>query len=301
MDFVFITDLHFRNSSNVRVGDLLLDLKSKLQFVVDYSNNNNATILIGGDVFDKPSVPDIVKNTLGPVFLQASSIPMSILGNHDQLYGNNEFQDKTSYQLWCSHNVLKSFDNQTIDLGECIITNELPVINRGKPQIVVYHGFLNQEDGHYTFHFQDIHSNVTDQVYILLGHDHCEYEPLAFTSNVKIFRPGSFNRQTRDEESMRQPKILHIRVKGGKLQYKMVEIATARPSSEIFKTKLTNVTKAQRHETYEDIISKIRNANATEMSLEQALQQISEPDVCTYALNLLKEHRLNAQHERNNL
>jgi len=299
-EFVFITDLHIRNSSNVRTGDFVQDIYDKLSFVVDYANEHNATILIGGDVFDKPSVPDIVKNKLAPLLRKCIYKPISIFGNHDLLYNSEEYIEKTSYETWVSHGLLEPLDGKTVELEDCIITNEVPVISRGKPQLVLFHGFLNKDDGRNTFLFQDI-AGCSDKTYILLGHDHTVYEPLKFSDNIKIFRPGSFLRQTREDASMRIPELMHIRVNEGKLQYKMVSIETARPAEEIFKTKLRNVTKAQQRETYEDIINQIRNANVGEMSLQQALQQVAAEDVCNYATKLLTERRIENQHNREKL
>lgn len=298
--FVFITDTHFRNSSNVRTGDLIQDLASKLEFVVAYANDVDATILIGGDLFDKPSVPDVVKNTLAPILMKAKYTPIAIFGNHDLLYNNEEFLNRTSYETWASHGIIKSLDNEVIEFEDCVLTNQAPFITKGKPQIIMFHGFLNKEDGRNTFLFQDV-AGVEDQTYVLLGHDHVAYEPMQYSANIKFFRPGSFNRQTRGDESMRIPELIHIRVNEGRFQFKMVPITTARSQDEIFVTKLKNVTKAQQRETYEDIINQIKNANSGELSLQQALEQVATEDVCNYALRLLNEKRLEDQHNKGNL
>lgn len=299
-EFVFITDLHFKNSSNVRSGDLLNDLATKMDFVVNYTNQYNATLLIGGDIFDKPSVPDIVKNRLAPLLLKLVNKPLAISGNHDRLYDNDDFINKTSFQTWVTHNVISSLDNTTVDFGECFVSNETPIIQRGKPQIVLFHGFLNQEDGRNTFHYQDISPTLTDKVFLLLGHDHCVYDPIEIGS-VKIFRPGSFCRITRDETSNRVPSLLHIRVQDGKLKYKVVPISNSRPYDDVFKTKLKTITKSQQADTYEDIISQIRNANVGELTFEQALLQVSDDEVTNYAMTLLQESRNNKQFDRNKI
>lgn len=301
MDFVFITDSHFKASSNVRSGEYLEDLAVKLQYVVAYCNKHNAILLHGGDFFDKPSVPDVVKNRILPILMGLKTKCYIVSGNHCLLYNSQEFNYKTSYQTFVSAGLFHDMDNSTVDLGECIITNETPIINRGKPQLVLFHGFLNQEDGKNTLYFQDIANDIQDKVYILLGHDHTVYEPLQYSSNVKIFRPGSFSRQTREDASIRMPELLHIRVQDDSLQFKTKLIETARPAEEIFKTKLKNITKSQQRETYDDIIRQIRNAGAGEMSLSQALQTVAGEDVCEFAEKLLTDKRLSEQHNNNNL
>lgn len=303
MDLVVITDTHFKNSSNNRTGSLLEDQFNKLNYVVEYCNKCNALLLHAGDIFDKPSVPDIVKNTLVPVLTKLNRGPMiTINGNHDRLWNNDENLSKTSYGVWVTHNIIQSVDNKTIDLGPCIITNEVPVINRGKPQIVLFHGFLNIDDGKNSFYYQDINSNIEDQVYIVLGHDHSAYDPLEFKSNIKIFRPGSFTRMTRDETSMRTPQLLHIRVNDdtGKMQFKMVNIES-RPAIEIFKAKLTNVTKAQQRESYDTIIAQIRNASKSTMTLEEAVKQVASEEVQEYLFKRIKSQELENQFNKNNI
>ena len=302
MDFVVITDTHFKSSSNNRTGSLLEDQKAKLQWVVNYCNEHNAVLLHAGDVFDKPSVPDIVKNSLAQVLRGLNSHKfIAINGNHDRLWDNNDSIDKTSYGVWRSHGLMSDMNGMTLDLGECFLTNQVPLINRGKPQIVLFHGFLNIDDGKNSFYFQDISANITDQVYIVLGHDHVEYDPLEFQSNIKIFRPGSFTRLTRDDTSMRVPKLLHIRIRDGRMQYKLVSITAARPAEEIFKAKLTNVTKAQQRNTYEEIISQIRNASKTSMTLEEAICQVADESVQNYLFRRIKSHALDKQFNKEEL
>ena len=98
MEYIFITDLHFNSSSNVRTGEFLSDLTSKLSYVVEKSNEWDATILIGGDIFDKPSVPDFVKSELIKTLKLAKHTPWAIYGNHDSLFNNVEKNFKTSLE-----------------------------------------------------------------------------------------------------------------------------------------------------------------------------------------------------------
>lgn len=297
-DFVFITDLHICSSSRVRNGDVLEDIAAKLKFVVDYCNANEAILLCGGDLFDKPSVPDYVKSRLAPILKELTHDFYSVAGNHSRLYDNPEFNYKTSYDVWRSHGILKDLDSvEGVDLGNVFLTGQLPVKTRGKFQIVVYHGFLNQEDGRNTLHFDDIQTE--DNTYVLLGHDHVEYEPVQYKENIKIFRPGSLLRGIRQDAQYRNPQMLHIRV-NGKLQYKMVPIK-CRDFSEIFKTKEAKVTQSQKHSTYEDIINQIRNAAQGDLSFEQAISQVADPEVVEFSKRLLTQANQENSNKRQNL
>lgn len=290
-DFVAITDLHLSSHSNVRTGDVLEDVSSKLEWVIKYCNDNDALLLIMGDVFDKATVPDLVKNRIFPIFKQAKYTPITIPGNHDELYGSTDFMFKTSYQTMVSAGLIENLNDVEFKIidGVCL-TSRLPLVNRGIPQIVLYHGFLNIEDGKNTLHFTDI--NTEDNCVICLGHDHVVYEDLQFTSNVKIIRPGSFLRGIRNDTQQRIPQLVHIRLIDGKLKTKKVPIK-CRNWEEIFKTKEEKTSKAELHKSYEDIISQIRNAQVADITFAQAMKQVAEPDVVEYALQLLEEENLN--------
>ena len=298
-DFVFICDLHITGQSKVRSGDVLEDIANKLEYVVSYCLANKATLLIGGDVFDKPSVPDYIKSRLAPILMKLRGDIYCVAGNHSRLYDNPEFNYKTSYNVWESHGVIKDLDSiEGVDFNEVYLTGQKPIITRGKPQIVVYHGFLNQEDGRNTLYYTDI--QTTDPTYILLGHDHVEYEPLQYTSNVKIFRPGSFLRGIRQDAQYRTPIMVHIRANGEKLSFKNVPIQ-CRDFNEIFKTKEAKVTKAQVADTYDNIISQIRKAQQADLTFDQAVSQVADPDVKEFIMNLHEQAKIDNQHKRQNL
>lgn len=294
-NFCFITDLHFTNSNKTRTGSLLEDLCNKLKSVVDYCNLNKCTLIIGGDVFDKPSVPDMVKNSVYPILSQLKTDCYAIPGNHDLLYNNEEYLYKTSYQTLVSSGLVKDFNKQIIDLGECYLSNVCPIEDMDKPIIFVKHAFLNQEDDQWTLHYQDIKVKNT-KVVCLLGHDHIVYEPLQYTPNVTIIRSGSFIRGIRAQEHERIPQILHITVDNGNLSYYTVNILSARDPKEIFTTKEAKVaSKSEISDKYEDIINKIRNAQVTNMTFEQALQQVADDETVLFTIKLLEQSRLEKQ------
>lgn len=298
-DVVFITDTHFMRTARVRTGDFLEDCAVKLQWVQEYCNTNKCVLVHGGDLFNTPSVPDEVKNRIFPIIAGFKYGFYAIPGNHSILYNSYDYMHKTSYQTLVSTGLITDFTNQTLDMGDWILTNQKPVITRGKPQIGVFHGFLNQEDDNWTFNFQDITS--TDPLYVCLGHDHVKYEPICWMSNTKIFRPGSFVRQTRQEESFRQPEILHIRFRNGKLVHKDIPIGTARHYDEIFNAKEVVISKAQQQGAYDAIIAQIRNASAGDTTFPQALSQVASEPVQQFAMKLLTEYRIESQSKRQNL
>lgn len=299
MDLVFITDLHIGGSNSVRTGDVFEDICNKLTYVISYCKTHNAKLLLGGDIFDRPTVPDYMKSKIISIFEPLKGSIYGISGNHDLLYNNTEYSYKTSFNLLEVSGVINNLDKGNVDLGEVVLSSTLPVKDYSKPLVFLYHGFLNQDDGKCTFRFTDIEP-TTSHTYVCLGHDHDVYESLQYTQFVKIFRPGSLLRGIRNDSQLRVPNMLHIRVANGKLQQKLVPIK-CRDCSEIFKTKEFSISQSQKSSTYEDIINQIRNAQTSEVSFEQALNQVADEETVQFALSLLNKAKEENSNKRQNL
>lgn len=285
-NFVFICDLHCTSKSNVRTGDYVDDIVKKLEFVVDYANRNDAALLIGGDIFDKPSVPDFVKAAVGRVLIKASHPVYSIWGNHDKLWNADEKDFKTSYNLLAELGVIR--DLKTEDFGEFVLTSEKPLQTDGKPKLAMYHGFLNKEDRGWEVMLQDI--TTTDQAMVLLGHDHVQYEDVEF-GPVRVIRPGSFTRVSREETNFRQPVLVHILVDTENdrvFRRKYVEIATARQFDTIFKEKEVSKTAAD-EASYNSIIQSLMAVTEQDMSFMQAVSSVASPETTEYIKTVLDE------------
>lgn len=281
-NWVFITDLHIKPQSNVRTGDLVEDLSSKLLWVINYCNINNAALLIGGDLFDKPTVPDYLKAHFSRLFMQVNNGVYSVTGNHCRLYNNDEYAYKTSYSLLSSLGVYTDLDStEGVDFGSVYLTSKVPVVPRNKPQIVVFHGFLNKEDGLNTFHFSDL--QTTDQCLVLLGHDHTPYEPLQYTDNIRIYRPGSFLRDSREEYQDRIPQLVHIKLINNALKVKCVPIKAARPASEVFSSKLMQSKSTREiNDLYAELIKKLEDTSLKEESLYDMLLKVTDSTIVFY-------------------
>lgn len=283
--FVFITDLHITDKSNVRTGDILADICDKLEYVVDYANQTDSIILIGGDVFDHPSVPDYVKVRVAAIFRKAKNTIYAIAGNHDILYNNEEFNHRTSYNLFVEFGVFKNLIIE--DFCDVVISSILPVKNFGKPQIIMYHGFYNVEDGKCTCKTSDV-ITTTDECVVLLGHDHSVYPVENPRNNVRVYREGSFLRGIRTDEQNRIPNMVCLSVENDKINVELVPIK-CRAASEIFEAKSFSFTPSQTHKSYEDIISKIKDAHNSDLTLESALKQVTTQDVVDYIEMLVNE------------
>lgn len=285
--FVFITDLHITTVCNVRTGDVLADICGKLEDVVAYANKEKASIVIGGDIFDKPTVPDFVKGAAARVFRKANKPIYTINGNHDTLYNNSEFDYRTSYNLFVDMGLFEDFTGTSIDLGDCVLTSKLPLVTNGKPTLCVYHGFWQIEDGKWCCKDSDVITE--DETVVLLGHDHTVYKEQKPFPNVRIVRPGSLLRGIRIDEQNRIPQMVVIELsEDGKwdISYKDIK---CRAASEIFEAKQFSISKTEVRDSYSDVIERLKNAQTGEMTLDDALRQVTEQEIIDYINLCLNE------------
>lgn len=285
--FVFTTDWHFAPTSNVRAGDYLQDLCDKLQYVIKFTNDHDAVLLDGGDFFDKPTVPDFVKTKL-LILLKGLKKPMiGVRGNHARLYNNDEFNDRTSLTMIAAAGVAVELDEVgTIEYDDCILTSELPLTTKDKPQILIRHGFLNKEDGLNTVMLDSIQAD--SESVVLLGHDHVEYDPLVY-KGATIYRPGSASRGIRNDSALRIPKLLYIVVEDGKIRVESYEIETAKQVELIFKDKQNKLQKTS-ISSYEDIINQIKGATKTQENLQECLKMVTDDAAIAYIDNAIEEY-----------
>lgn len=278
--FIFITDLHITTVCNVRTGDVLDDICKKLDYVVGYSNKRGFPIVIGGDVFDKPTVPDFVKAAAARVFRKAEQPIYTISGNHDTLYNNDEFNVRTSYNLFVEMGLFTDFTGKTIDLGGFVLTNVLPLKTNRKPTVCVYHGFWNVDDGRWNCKTSDV-VGTDDETVVLLGHDHSVYPDEHPTGNVTVVRSGSFLRGIRVDEQNRVPNMVVVERRDGEWQIRYEPIR-CRDAAEIFTAKQYEMKATEVRDSYADIIERLKTARTGEMTLDDALREVAEQEVVDY-------------------
>lgn len=280
MDIVFITDCHFKESSSVRTGSISQDLLAKLEYVVSYCMAHNCILTLGGDLFDRSIVSDSLKLSVAKVLSPLKGKVYSVTGNHCRLYGSDEHAYKTSYNLLAELGVFIDLDRiPGVDLGDFYLTGQKPIKSVGKPQLVIFHGFLNKDDGLNTFLLSDIES--TDNICVCLGHDHIPY-PLYETSNVRVIRPGSFIRDTRIPEHMRVPNLVHLHLSNGTFKFKLVPIK-CRDSSEIFVNKIQSSASVKDiNDLYGALISNLNKISYEEQSFYGVLSKVATPLIYNY-------------------
>lgn len=287
MKFTFITDTHFTSSSNVRAGDFHKDQMDKLQWCVDFTNENDAILLCAGDVFDKPSVADFVKTDVLHILKQLNHPMITIYGNHDILWASEERNYRTSLALTEETEFVKVLKDD-MEVDGVILTKNKPLLSKDKPQIMLYHGFLNIEDGVNTVNLTDLQCDTPSLV--LLGHDHCVYEDLQYKGST-VIRPGSFTRGIRTDSADRIPEILLIEVEGTQFKVTKHPILAAKQVELLFKSKTRSVEKSQ--VSYNEIIEQLKKSQMEENSLIEAVKLVTDDQrVHGYIENAVQEQYL---------
>ena len=281
--FTFITDLHVAGVANNRTGDYLTDICDKLKWVVDHCNREDRTLLIGGDLFDRAIVADSVKSAVASVLTQLKVKAVTIMGNHDRCYESDDQNYKTSYNVLAACGCIRDIDGYSYRSGNVMISNQEVFFDDAMPEIKMYHGFLNQEDGRNTFRSEWIRG--TNKL-ILLGHDHKKYPDLEVTPGVVVIRPGSFARQGRTEESYRQPEIVDITWDGERFITEYKEIEAARHYDTIFKTKLESY-KSTGSITYLDLLMSLNEVSVDSEDLVDILKDCASCQVIELVKELL--------------
>ena len=288
---VFITDTHITTSAPFRVGDPLLDVLSKLDYVIEFANSNDAVIVIGGDIFDKSTIPYEAYTAVCETLRKAKYTPWAIKGNHDQLFRCDDNDRKTTLYNAFKLGVLCEL-KEPVDFGEFILTPDKSLINRDKPQILVYHGFLNVKDGKNTVFIDDL-AGVTTPTLVLLGHDHVEYEPVTLGA-CTVYRIGSLFRNRRVETSDRNPKMLYVEVSDGKFIPEVLEVP-AKPATEIFRETVGKSDKIEGSD-YVALISELKRVNGEDVDLLSVVSKIAEARVCEYIESMLNESKIKNVH-----
>lgn len=285
---LFITDLHIKAESGVRVGNYLDDVLDKLDFVANYANENDCTTIFGGDIFDTSTLTDVVKNRLISTLRKFNKTPFTIWGNHDMRYNNHDFDEHTSLYNLLVSGVINLLDK--VELDGCIIEGGVGEIDTfGRNHIAVRHGLLNKPDGVWCLSFDEI--STLDNCVVLLGHDHTEYDDVKY-GNVTVVRPGSFSRVSREEGSMRNPQMVIIDTRT--LAIEKIPIKNAKPYKEIFKVDSKTVAKETKVEvaSYDELIGRISCISSNGPTFEECLEKSNDEEV----IELLK--RINNERKK---
>ena len=99
MKLTCLSDIHLRHTNPISRSDKYVKTcLRKLEQVVSHCNNRGSTLLIGGDIFDKPDNPIWFVNRVIDILNRSEVEIYAIAGNHDLKYHNLENLKESS--LW---------------------------------------------------------------------------------------------------------------------------------------------------------------------------------------------------------
>ena len=197
MNIIFAGDLHLTHKTpSSRLDDYPTTILTKLEWILSHKGIKIFT----GDIFDRIDIPREYLNKVINVFEKFKDEEVyTIVGNHDMLYGSNQYMNRTPIGILFSTKFLKPLDTLETPEFEIIGWNygengrKYPTTK--KKAILVAHGFyeVGQEKE------RILQSDIDRFDVAVFGHDHNIYEEKGL-----LFRPGSISRMTsKNEDSQR--------------------------------------------------------------------------------------------------
>lgn len=125
MKFIFTADWHIRPDKPVcrRDEDWLKAQESHIDFVMSQVDFYECALVIGGDIFHKPQIPDSLKNMLISKFTDHRVY--AIAGNHCLPYHSWDNVDDSSYGVLLNSGIIRRIDfGSYADFGRPVIQND---------------------------------------------------------------------------------------------------------------------------------------------------------------------------------
>ena len=119
MNLLVCSDLHLRyDLPRCRTDEDWIDTqKDQLRYIADTANQHNCPVVICGDIFHRPQVPDILKNIFLYVFSQVKNGVYIMAGQHDLLYHSWSNVRASSFGILWEMIETQSWINSVGDLG----------------------------------------------------------------------------------------------------------------------------------------------------------------------------------------
>lgn len=287
MKLFFVTDLHASATTPSSRKDNLMDaLVDKLNFVKSLMSPED-WLLIGGDVYNSPSMNDYASNML------TASLPINvatIIGNHDMNRKHRYGFSSTSLAVLINSGRIRDLSKDPLKIGKFEIIGinydqEISDIHTGK--IVVAHKAIRSDS--LIFTEEDYITPEDIQIYkplmLLAGHEHTQF-PISKIGDTYVIRPGSLTRGTCHTYNLiRDVFCSIIDIDNFSISYKKVP---SKPSEDIFISDSAVVMKSL-HELHQ-FIDSLESQSFVCSSLSQVLKSISLPEDVEA---LLREYLLN--------
>lgn len=261
MNMLFFTDMHLNSATpSSRIDDYLKSLFEKLEWLFQLAIETNSVIICGGDLFHTPSQPDLVKNRLMALVDKYKVIVFSIIGNHDLLYYNLDFLEKTTLGVMFNSGHIKHLHHIKIG-GYKFVAHEFgdafPVVDR--ETIIISHCFYATSlSDKLSVSSEDVKNSNAAMVF--MGHDHNMYNPVENNGTI-VLRPGALSRgSSATENRVRQLSIASVNMKTGKVEY--VPCPVVKDFNDVFRIKVEDKPKEViTFDQIEQFIAKLKNTD----------------------------------------
>ena len=294
-------DMHNKNNNPRHRLDIYQDaLYAKLNHVL-YSGIHKHFNL--GDVFDKPTSTEPIKNAL-IMDLQTAKMQgidsYAVIGNHDIYYNNTETFALKKTALY----------NVCLSGAFILLDHEKPLDFDGVPVYTMPYHFKDVPDflkkvsndcksishaiilGHHYYEFEFAqHASLTKQILdfafcdnekttfsIFLGHDHEQYQPVV-GKNYTVYRPGSLGRIALTAYNLIQKPAFYTY--DTKTHEVKMHYIPCKDASEIFN--INNYKQRKTHKkVFSDIQARLQSCSMTNdvctKSMSEELQEINTPN-----------------------
>lgn len=203
--YIYTTDWHLSTSQPInRLGNVLEDSMAKVEQVFKLAKETNSVIIHGGDLFAKPQIEYNLLNRLISLMNQYSIVMYGVIGNHDVLGANTDYE-RTAIHVLRNTGLYRdvkelSDDNITfysIDYTKCLTEiNNIPETD--KFSVVVSHLPVTPE----ACKFEHIKiADITSKAKLYLcGHIH---NPYIIKDSDRVFaNPGCLVRRSKAEKNI---------------------------------------------------------------------------------------------------
>ena len=232
---IFIPDVHLQEQSpRSRKDSYPTTVLEKLDYIVNKANEEKATTIFLGDLFNAVNMPMIYFYRVVDIFKKFNSTPYIVVGNHDYPRANPEMLPRTPLGLLNNIGLIKYLDYLDIDnirvkgfhYWEKIIDNEY----NGKSICVAHCFYEDSFAEEHNLHLKDI--KELSYNYYILGHDHTPYEDVKVENKI-IYRPGSLTRGTANDNQLIRDNVYILEYDTLLDEFKKVSVPCL-PAKEVF-------------------------------------------------------------------
>jgi len=147
MKFVCSADWHTRlEAPKYRKDNYFQTMLEKIRWIVKFTNDENAILLIAGDIFDSPKLGYAVTNAVSEELKKLDIAPVACFGNHDTTFHSQDLSN-TPYGNLLVHKVIREGLNlDGVQIHSLGWEAKEPTPTKGKLNILLGHVSVFEDD-----------------------------------------------------------------------------------------------------------------------------------------------------------